>query len=268
MKSARQIVGIQTAVKRDSRRHRRGAPAGRGDQRGQSRSQCDPGAATGRTRSISAMRPIASPMTVAPRAAGYPVGDFRSRAGQRIRAAHRRRSRGALAIAGDDRSAAISSELDHGAIQIGILHSLSGTLTASERPLQQLLVMLIEQVNQAGGLLHRPLEAVIADPGSELGLCAEHARRDAGEAQVAALFGCWRSASRQRGAAGAGTASTACCSIRASMKARSNRRRSSIPARRRGSRRCRRWIICSSRDAAASSWWAPIMSIRAPPTRF
>jgi urea transport system substrate-binding protein len=36
------------------------------------------------------------------------------------------------------------SDLEFGAIKIGIMHSLSGTLTASERPLQELLVMMIE----------------------------------------------------------------------------------------------------------------------------
>ncbi len=59
------------------------------------------------------------------------------------------------------------TDLDHGAIRVGILHSLSGTMTASERPLQELLVMLIEQCNAEGGLLRRPLEAVIMDPRSD-----------------------------------------------------------------------------------------------------
>ncbi|MET0868461.1 MAG: transporter substrate-binding protein [Pseudorhodoplanes sp.] len=90
------------------------------------------------------------------------------------------------------------TELDHGAIRIGILHSLSGTLTASERPLQQLLVMLIEQVNQAGGLLHRPLEAVIADPGSDPAQYARLAEAMLETDQVAAIFGCWSSASRKQ----------------------------------------------------------------------
>jgi len=29
------------------------------------------------------------------------------------------------------------ADLDHGSIKVGVLHSLSGTLTASARPLQQ-----------------------------------------------------------------------------------------------------------------------------------
>ncbi len=89
-------------------------------------------------------------------------------------------------------------ELDHGAIQVGILHSLSGTLTASERPLQRLLIMLIEQLNAAGGLLHRPVEAVIADPASEPELYARHAEAMRSQHDVAVMFGCWSSASRQR----------------------------------------------------------------------
>ena len=89
-------------------------------------------------------------------------------------------------------------ELDHGAIRVGILHSLSGTLTAAERPLQQLLVMLIEQLNDAGGLLNRPVEAVIADPASDQALYAKHAEAMLTEQDIAVLFGCWRSASRHQ----------------------------------------------------------------------
>jgi urea transport system substrate-binding protein len=59
------------------------------------------------------------------------------------------------------------SDLEHGSIKIGILHSLSGTMTASERPLQELLVMLIEQQNARGGLLGRPIEPVIVNPHSD-----------------------------------------------------------------------------------------------------
>ncbi len=89
-------------------------------------------------------------------------------------------------------------ELDHGAIHVGILHSLSGSLTASERPLQELLVMLIEQLNDAGGLLNRPVEAVIADPASDPQLYARHAETMLTEQNAAVLFGCWSSASRHQ----------------------------------------------------------------------
>jgi urea transport system substrate-binding protein len=89
------------------------------------------------------------------------------------------------------------SDLEHGSIKIGILHSLSGTMTASERPLQELLVMMIEQQNARGGLLGRPIEPVIVNPQSDTKAYAELASRLIGEHKVAAIFGCWSSASRK-----------------------------------------------------------------------
>ena len=89
------------------------------------------------------------------------------------------------------------SDLEHGSIKVGILHSLSGTMTASERPLQELLVMLIEQQNARGGLLGRPLEPVIVNPRSEVRAYADMATRLIAEHKVAAIFGCWSSASRK-----------------------------------------------------------------------
>ncbi|WP_051949576.1 transporter substrate-binding protein [Methylosinus sp. PW1] len=89
------------------------------------------------------------------------------------------------------------ADLDNGAIRIGILHSLSGTMTSSERPLQELLTMLVERCNAQGGLLGRPLEAVILDPRSDPALYAEQARLLLEERGVAAIFGCWTSASRK-----------------------------------------------------------------------
>jgi urea ABC transporter urea binding protein len=90
------------------------------------------------------------------------------------------------------------SDLEHGSIKLGILHSLSGTMTASERPLQELLVMLIEQQNARGGLLGRPLEPVIVNPHSDAKAYAELAEKLIAEHKVAAIFGCWSSASRKQ----------------------------------------------------------------------
>jgi urea transport system substrate-binding protein len=89
------------------------------------------------------------------------------------------------------------SDLEGGSVKIGILHSLSGTMTASERPLQELLVMLIEQKNARGGLLGRPIEPIIMNPCSEPKFYAQQARKLIAEHKVAAIFGCWTSASRK-----------------------------------------------------------------------
>jgi len=90
------------------------------------------------------------------------------------------------------------ANLDSGSIKVGILHSLSGTMTASERPLQSLLVMMIEQLNERGGLLGRPVEAVIMNPRSDWKLYADQARAMLTEHKVSAIFGCWTSASRKQ----------------------------------------------------------------------
>ena len=89
------------------------------------------------------------------------------------------------------------TDLEFGSIKVGILHSLSGTMTASERPLQELLVMLIEQQNARGGLLGRPLEPVIVNPHSDPKAYAQLAKKLVAEDKVAAIFGCWSSASRK-----------------------------------------------------------------------
>jgi urea transport system substrate-binding protein len=89
------------------------------------------------------------------------------------------------------------ADLEFGSIKIGILHSLSGTMTASERPLQELLVMMIEQQNARGGLLGRPLEPVIVNPHSDPKAYAQLTNKLIAEDKVAAIFGCWSSASRK-----------------------------------------------------------------------
>ena len=51
-------------------------------------------------------------------------------------------------------------------IKIGVLHSLSGTMAISETTLKDTMLMLIEKQNAAGGVLGRPLEAVVVDPAA------------------------------------------------------------------------------------------------------
>src|SRR5258708_36452775 len=71
-------------------------------------------------------------------------------------------------------------------------------MPASEGPVQRLLVMLIEEQNARGGLLGRPVEAVIMNPRSDWQVYADQARAMLAEHRVAAIFGCWTSASRQQ----------------------------------------------------------------------
>ncbi|WP_068305110.1 urea ABC transporter substrate-binding protein [Pararhodobacter sp. CCB-MM2] len=82
-------------------------------------------------------------------------------------------------------------------IRVGILHSLSGTMAISETTLRDAMLMLIEQQNEAGGVLGRPLEAVVVDPASDWPRFAELARELIEGDGVAAVFGCWTSVSRK-----------------------------------------------------------------------
>ena len=58
--------------------------------------------------------------------------------------------------------------------------------------------MMIEKLNRAGGLLGRPVEAVILDPRSDIDAYAAQAEALLRDHKVAAIFGCWSSASRKR----------------------------------------------------------------------
>jgi len=82
-------------------------------------------------------------------------------------------------------------------IKVGILHSLSGTMTISETTLKDVMLMLIEQQNKKGGVLGRKLEAVVVDPASNWPLFAEKARELISKDKVSAVFGCWTSVSRK-----------------------------------------------------------------------
>lgn len=82
-------------------------------------------------------------------------------------------------------------------IRVGILHSLSGTMAISETTLKDTVLMLIEQQNAKGGLLGRPLEAVVVDPASDWPLFAEKARELLIREEVDVVFGCWTSVSRK-----------------------------------------------------------------------
>ena len=82
-------------------------------------------------------------------------------------------------------------------IRIGILHSLSGTMAISETTLKDVMLMLIAQQNAKGGVLGRPLEAVVVDPASNWPLFAEKARQLLSVDKAAAVFGCWTSVSRK-----------------------------------------------------------------------
>jgi urea transport system substrate-binding protein len=82
-------------------------------------------------------------------------------------------------------------------IKVGVLHSLSGSMAISETTLKDVMLMLVAQQNEKGGLLGCPLEAVVVDPASDWPLFAEKARELLTVHEVDVIFGNWTSVSRK-----------------------------------------------------------------------
>lgn len=82
-------------------------------------------------------------------------------------------------------------------IRIGILHSLSGTMAESERPLVDILLMGVDEINAKGGLLGRQLEVLVVDGRSDWEYFAHEAERLIRDEKVDVLFGCWTSSCRK-----------------------------------------------------------------------
>src|SRR5215213_9264168 len=84
-----------------------------------------------------------------------------------------------------------------GEIKVGILHSLSGTMSISEVSVKDAEIMAIEEINAAGGVLGKQIVPVVEDGASDWPTFAEKAKKLIESDQVATVFGCWTSASRK-----------------------------------------------------------------------
>nr|WP_242022879.1 urea ABC transporter substrate-binding protein [Pseudanabaena mucicola] len=82
-------------------------------------------------------------------------------------------------------------------IKVGILHSLSGTMAISEKSLVDATQLAIEEINKAGGVLGKQIEAIVEDGASDWPTFAEKAKKLIDQDKVVAVFGCWTSASRK-----------------------------------------------------------------------
>jgi len=87
--------------------------------------------------------------------------------------------------------------VDRSPIVVGILHSQTGPMAVSERAMIDAEVLALEQLDQAGGLLGRPIRWVIADGASDWQTFAREADRLIREERATVIFGCWTSACRK-----------------------------------------------------------------------
>jgi urea transport system substrate-binding protein len=82
-------------------------------------------------------------------------------------------------------------------VTVGILHSLTGTMAISETGAQQAEKLAIAQINAMGGVLGRQVKIIQEDGASDWPTFAEKAKKLLENDHVAAIMGCWTSASRK-----------------------------------------------------------------------
>jgi urea transport system substrate-binding protein len=99
--------------------------------------------------------------------------------------------------ASPEASASPASSAAGGSIKVGILHSLSGTMAISEKSVVDAEELAIEEINKAGGVLGKQIEAVKEDGASDWPTFNEKAKKLIDQDKVVTIFGCWTSASRK-----------------------------------------------------------------------
>lgn len=80
---------------------------------------------------------------------------------------------------------------------MGVLHSLTGDLTSTEKPVLDATLMALEELQAEGGLLGRPIEIVVKDGESSPDIFARGAEELITLDKVDVIFGCWTSATRK-----------------------------------------------------------------------
>ncbi|QDV15785.1 Aliphatic amidase expression-regulating protein [Gimesia panareensis] len=82
-------------------------------------------------------------------------------------------------------------------VKVGVLHSLTGNMQISERPLVDAIEVAVDEINRQGGVLGRKIVIASEDGKSNDLVFAEKAKKLIDEDKVCSIFGCWTSASRQ-----------------------------------------------------------------------
>ena len=82
-------------------------------------------------------------------------------------------------------------------VTVGQLHSATGTMAISEAGSIESERLAIDQINDMGGVLGRKIKVDFEDGASDWPTYAEKAKKLLEEDHVAAVFGCWTSASRK-----------------------------------------------------------------------
>lgn len=82
-------------------------------------------------------------------------------------------------------------------VKVGLLHSLTGTMSISEVGVRDAELLAIKELNEAGGVLGCQIKVIEEDGKSNPRMFAEKARKLIEQDNVATIFGCWTSDSRK-----------------------------------------------------------------------
>lgn len=82
-------------------------------------------------------------------------------------------------------------------IQVGVIHSLSGTMSFSESALVDATLMAFDDINAAGGVLGAQVKPLVEDCRSDAEVYALKTKRLIKRNRLKHFFGCWTSASRK-----------------------------------------------------------------------
>ena len=82
-------------------------------------------------------------------------------------------------------------------VNVGVLNSLTGTMGASGSATIDATLLAIDEVNQAGGVLGRPVVPIVRDTHSHVENFAPEAERLITDDKVSVIFGCWTSSGRK-----------------------------------------------------------------------
>jgi urea transport system substrate-binding protein len=97
----------------------------------------------------------------------------------------------------DCNAPAVAPRLAGPPVRVGVLYSATGTMALSERPILDGVLLAVDEINERGGVLGRPVEAVVEDGESDETVFARKAAKLIGQDHAAVLVGCWTSVSRK-----------------------------------------------------------------------
>ena len=82
-------------------------------------------------------------------------------------------------------------------VKLGILHSLTGTIALAEASIVDAEKLAIDEINAGGGVMGKKIEPVVEDGASDWPTFAEKTKKLLQRDKVAAIIGCYTSASRK-----------------------------------------------------------------------